>query len=468
MPTPSSTTRSNLDQQPHSRQSQSQQPQPSSPLSCPEDYHHQPSQPELPRQIASSSVLNVDDDTPNLDSTLSSPASHASGAAFRYDPDPDGPPNLTRIPPLLLPEMPSDASNIRSPSYASYTPISPPDAIRYVVGRSLDTSASASRSTTMSPRPHSRGNSTGSASGESNAATSPTADEDDEHKPMDAEDYEPRASERRHRTTSHWARSNSRVDGGRTSDDGHLEDDEDLIMDTDWSEYSSQSPALSHGFTGMRVVPSSPSTFLRPGSRFRGRQTSERSVYKIDVEIKHVDMRESFLCGYLHIEGLTRDNPSICTYFEGEIIGPKYGFLTRHQSWGADKVTDLSHWRKFTSFMPYWRKYKKGMPMEGVDFAQKENIFMRWKEQFLMPDHRKSSIPGASYEGFYYICFNQVRGDVKGIYFHHKSERVASLSESQQVQCDRVPMMRVDYDVDGNDTQNAIFRVGLKSAALTM
>lgn len=48
---------------------------------------------------------------------------------------------------------------------------------------------------------------------------------------------------------------------------------------------------------------------------------------------------------------------------------------------------------------------------------------MRWKEHFLVPDHRVRTISGASFEGFYYICFNQVQGEVNGIYFHSKSER---------------------------------------------
>jgi hypothetical protein len=61
-----------------------------------------------------------------------------------------------------------------------------------------------------------------------------------------------------------------------------------------------------------------------------------------------VDMRESFLCGYLsmqgqnnlviahlrvsmlmclHIPGLTADHPILIIYFEGEIIGSKYILL---------------------------------------------------------------------------------------------------------------------------------------------
>jgi hypothetical protein len=49
---------------------------------------------------------------------------------------------------------------------------------------------------------------------------------------------------------------------------------------------------------------------------------------------------------------------------------------------------------------------------------------MRWKEYFLVPDHRVREILGASFEGFYYICFNQVAGTVSGIYFHAKSEKL--------------------------------------------
>lgn len=48
---------------------------------------------------------------------------------------------------------------------------------------------------------------------------------------------------------------------------------------------------------------------------------------------------------------------------------------------------------------------------------------MRWKEHFLVPDHRVRTITGASFEGFYYIAFDQVKGDVNGIYFHSKSEK---------------------------------------------
>ncbi|KAK4200354.1 vacuolar import and degradation protein-domain-containing protein [Triangularia verruculosa] len=184
---------------------------------------------------------------------------------------------------------------------------------------------------------------------------------------------------------------------------------------------------LGYEFSHMRSIPTTPSSFLRPGSKFEGSQESERQRYDVEVEIKHVDMRESFLCGYLKIQGLTDDHPTLTTYFEGEIIGPKYGFITQHPSWGATDKIDLSHWGKFSPFRPYAKQARKGGQILVKDMAQREHIFMRWKEHFLVPDHRVRTINGASFEGFYYICFNQIKGEVSGIYFHSKSEKFQRL-----------------------------------------
>lgn len=120
--------------------------------------------------------------------------------------------------------------------------------------------------------------------------------------------------------------------------------------------------------------------------------------------------------------GLTADHPTLTTYFEGEIIGDQYGFITKHDDWGANVKVDLSHWAKFNAFRPYQKHARRG-PVNISDAGQRENIFMRWKEHFLVPDHRVRTISGASFEGFYYICFNQVKGEVSGIYFHSKSEK---------------------------------------------
>ena len=192
--------------------------------------------------------------------------------------------------------------------------------------------------------------------------------------------------------------------------------------------------------------PSYTSSFLRAGSKFRGTQQSDRQVYKVEVDIKHVDVSESFICGYLRIEGraskksssvasltstvfcpgLTEDHPTLTTYFEGEIIGPKYTFQTKHESWGATDKTDMQHWARFPAWRPLAKQAKKP-DFHYKNSGQRENIFMRWKEYFLVPDHRVKEIHGASFEGFYYICFNQVMGTVSGVYFHAKSEKSVSM-----------------------------------------
>ena len=87
---------------------------------------------------------------------------------------------------------------------------------------------------------------------------------------------------------------------------------------------------------------------------------------------------------------------------------------------------DLEHWSKFQAFRPFSKAARRGN-FHIPNLGQRENIFMRWKEHFLVPDHRVRTITGASFEGFYYICFNQRVGSVSGIYFHAKSEKCVSL-----------------------------------------
>lgn len=223
--------------------------------------------------------------------------------------------------------------------------------------------------------------------------------------------------------------------GVGTTSASHLSIEESAAYQDPGSEYAMEEdyglPSMGYGISNRRIIPNSPSSFLRAGSRFTGTQQSERQVYEVQVEIKYVDLRESFLCGYLRIQGLTDDHPTLTTYFEGEIIsGHKHTFTTRHADWGATLATDLSHWAKFPAFRPYAKQARRASGSSHVamkDVAQSEHIFMRWKEHFLVPDHRVRTITGASFEGFYYICFNQVQGTVSGIYFHSKSERFQQL-----------------------------------------
>jgi len=58
--------------------------------------------------------------------------------------------------------------------------------------------------------------------------------------------------------------------------------------------------------------------------------------------LQHVDMDNSYLCGYLKIKGLTEEFPTLTTFFDGEIISAKFPFLTR--KWDADEDVDRKHW----------------------------------------------------------------------------------------------------------------------------
>ncbi|KAF2401353.1 hypothetical protein EJ06DRAFT_475856 [Trichodelitschia bisporula] len=175
-----------------------------------------------------------------------------------------------------------------------------------------------------------------------------------------------------------------------------------------------------------RFLPNWTSSFLKPGSTFEGTQQSGHQTYNVQVELQHVDMAESFLCGYLHIQDLTDDHPTLTTYFEGEIIGTKYGFHTKHAEWGCNEKVDMQHWGRFPAWRPLSKEARRP-DFSYKDFAQREHIFMRWKEYFLVPDHRIPVLRGASFDGFYYICFNQVSGSISGIYFHAKTEKFQQL-----------------------------------------
>lgn len=180
-------------------------------------------------------------------------------------------------------------------------------------------------------------------------------------------------------------------------------------------------------FLPKRIIPKYTSLFLRPGSCFIGTQQSGRSTYEVNVELKYVDMNRSFLCGYLRIQGLTEDHPMLTTYFEGEMVGPKYSFFTRRAEWSATDQNDVSHWSRFAA----WRNISgeaRNKDYIHENFEEKSHIFMRWKERFLVPDWRVQDIQGASYAGFYYICFHQVSGEIQGFYFHNKSDRFQQLA----------------------------------------
>ncbi|KAI1747404.1 vacuolar import and degradation protein-domain-containing protein [Xylaria castorea] len=354
--------------------------------------------------------------------------------------------NTPPTPPELPPRTHSSScpEDVRSPS--SWTPdedglemnldsdaTTSPEAMSAPIPEAVEL-LTESRSTTESPRPDSR-------SGTDRSVSEPVDPDSASHKPTEelgevqggAIAAVPAPAERHHPRCD--------LDSTTTTEHDKLEDDDGRVpinhdeyepsMGFDYSNVREPDAsrveccASANGY--LKIFPLSPSSFLRPGSKFHGTQQSERQVYDVQVEVKYVDLRESFLCGYLKIQGLTDDNPTLTTYFEGEIIGSRYDFLTKHEGWGATEKIDLNHWGKFSAFRQYSKQVRKGIAVTIPNLAQRENIFMRWKEHFLVPDHRVTSINGASFEGFYYICFNQKEGSISGIYFHSKSEKFQQL-----------------------------------------
>ncbi|CEG67215.1 hypothetical protein RMATCC62417_03678 [Rhizopus microsporus] len=153
---------------------------------------------------------------------------------------------------------------------------------------------------------------------------------------------------------------------------------------------------------------------LYDGSRFKGMQKCGANTYNVIVDIQHVDLAASKISGYLNIEGLTTECPELTTFFEGEIIGPHYSFLTR--KWQAQQSIDILHWGRFPSFEPYISVFNNDDFV--YDPYDNDFVYMRWKEHFLVPDHCVSNIDGASFAGFYYICYQRSTNEIKGFYFY--------------------------------------------------
>ncbi|KAL2430871.1 hypothetical protein ABEF95_014120 [Exophiala dermatitidis] len=202
-----------------------------------------------------------------------------------------------------------------------------------------------------------------------------------------------------------------------------------IDQELDWASHTKD-----WDFSRRRLHPQYPSVTFQPYSKFKGTQQSDRQIYNVEVTILTVDIKQATMSGYLQICGLTPDHPTLTTFFTGEIIGgpnQKYSFRTKDPAWGASDKTDLTHWARFPAWRPLSLHAKRNInfvyPLNHEDWWQQEYIFMRWKEHFLVPDYKLKSIQGASFEGFYYICFNQIEGRVSGIYFHSKSEKYQQL-----------------------------------------
>lgn len=166
-------------------------------------------------------------------------------------------------------------------------------------------------------------------------------------------------------------------------------------------------------------------SLLYNGSKFRGFQRSKGNSYEVEVVLQHVDEANSYVCGYLKITGLTFEFPTLTTFFDGEIISKKYPFLTR--KWDADEDVDRKHFGKFNAFVDYQKNFNSD-DFDYESLEKSDYVFMRWKEHFLVPDHKIKDINGASFAGFYYICFQKSQAHMEGYYYHRSSEWYQSLT----------------------------------------
>ncbi|KAI9292609.1 hypothetical protein K502DRAFT_278915, partial [Neoconidiobolus thromboides FSU 785] len=173
----------------------------------------------------------------------------------------------------------------------------------------------------------------------------------------------------------------------------------------------------------IRYKTSSPLSLLKPGSVFSGVQKSGTDEYPVTIEVQSVDIERSKFCGYLSIQNLTEEFPSVSTYFESEIIGDRYSFITN--KWESDYQNDMEHWTKFSEskqenciLNTVLNEHKDDINNVKFNPINKDFIYMRWKEMFLVPDHKVKNIEGISFCGFYYICFNVSTGNIQGYYYH--------------------------------------------------
>jgi hypothetical protein len=165
---------------------------------------------------------------------------------------------------------------------------------------------------------------------------------------------------------------------------------------------------------------------LHPGATFKGTQTSGRSAYEVEVKIavrpflplisrlltdvQDVNLAESTVSGYLSIQHLTDAHPNLTTFFTGEIIGPEYGFITGSR-FGASENDDMRHWGRFEQFRRpatrgdmvrpelFFRDPQPDRSRGETRPKDRDFMFLRIKERFLVPDHRVRDISGASFAG---------------------------------------------------------------------
>lgn len=174
-------------------------------------------------------------------------------------------------------------------------------------------------------------------------------------------------------------------------------------------------------------MPGGPLWGLTPGAKYKGTQQSGGTSYDVEVTLQSLDTANGAMAGYLTIEGLTSEYPKLTTYFDADIVGlGGNSFLTRN--WDADESVDRSHWSRFSEWSKWATNFNTSFEHPVDPLGSDSVLFMRWKERFLVPDHRVTSIGGASFAGFYYMVYSKDSSSFRGFYYHVEGEKYQAVT----------------------------------------
>lgn len=131
---------------------------------------------------------------------------------------------------------------------------------------------------------------------------------------------------------------------------------------------------------------------IENGAKYTGEQSTSYGSFKIDMKVNLFDIDEAFLSGEFCIHDLTPYHSILNTYFEGRLIGTHYPF--------GEGKNDAKQWIKFNK----WNE-KFLVDQSAYDIYGSNYLYIKIKEQFLLPDPKVTRIKGASIEGSYYCCY---------------------------------------------------------------
>lgn len=214
--------------------------------------------------------------------------------------------------------------------------------------------------------------------------------------------------------------------------------------------------------------------FLRPGLRFAGSQSSKYTYYTVEVKIDTVNLPlykdsrslDPHVTGTFTIKNLTPVLDKVVTLFEGYVINyNQFPLCSLHwpaeetlDPYMAQRESDCSHWKRFGHFgSDNWSLTERNFGQynhESAEFMNQRYIYLKWKERFLLDDEEQENLmlddnhhlEGASFEGFYYVCLDQLTGSVEGYYYHPACELFQKL-ELVPTNCDALNTYSSGFEI---------------------